>query len=539
MASFGLYDDAGRFELVTREGDGLVADALRLVVAWCGFTATTVDSVLDATSASEYLSSLRTTDRLPVLFDNASMVEAATPVAIVRYLWRAAAAAAAPDLDAPAAAAAAVPGAGAAGAGASASAAGDAARAPAPAVAAAPMSSTDALRADVAAETVFAWLRDTDLADPRAFATPAQRKGLLARVRLLNGVLTQSSAFAQRRGATELTWGDALAWYYLHLVAGWCGDDALAEVDSVATIYGAIGKHACIPGWSAARAARWAKVRTIAAAPAGAAAAPAPTPASASGGAGAAKGASGGKAAFGGGGWSTPGGGSGSSSAGAGGAGKAAITSAPSPAPVAAPPTAVAAVPAPRALPPAGSKGAVCVTGANGFIASWVVTLLLEAGYTVHATVRNLDDTAKYAHLLGMPGAEGRLKMFAADLLVPGSFDAAIAGCTVVQHCASPFFFTSSDPERELIRPAVEGTANVLRSAIAAPTVRRVVATSSVAAVYLTGKPHDHFYTDEGEGTGEGGGEGGCTTTSTPTRVRDGVGRGGRCLLRGPATPPV
>jgi nucleoside-diphosphate-sugar epimerase len=31
----------------------------------------------------------------------------------------------------------------------------------------------------------------------------------------------------------------------------------------------------------------------------------------------------------------------------------------------------------------------VCVTGASGFIASWLVKLLLERGYTVRGTVRN------------------------------------------------------------------------------------------------------------------------------------------------------
>ena len=32
----------------------------------------------------------------------------------------------------------------------------------------------------------------------------------------------------------------------------------------------------------------------------------------------------------------------------------------------------------------------VCVTGAGGYIASWLVKLLLARGYTVHGTVRDL-----------------------------------------------------------------------------------------------------------------------------------------------------
>jgi cinnamoyl-CoA reductase len=36
-----------------------------------------------------------------------------------------------------------------------------------------------------------------------------------------------------------------------------------------------------------------------------------------------------------------------------------------------------------------GNGQTVCVTGAAGYIASWLVKLLLEKGYTVKGTVRN------------------------------------------------------------------------------------------------------------------------------------------------------
>ncbi|KAM0048120.1 putative cinnamyl-alcohol dehydrogenase [Helianthus debilis subsp. tardiflorus] len=38
-----------------------------------------------------------------------------------------------------------------------------------------------------------------------------------------------------------------------------------------------------------------------------------------------------------------------------------------------------------------GEGKVVCVTGASGYIASWLVKLLLDRGYTVHATVRSID----------------------------------------------------------------------------------------------------------------------------------------------------
>lgn len=153
------------------------------------------------------------------------------------------------------------------------------------------------------------------------------------------------------------------------------------------------------------------------------------------------------------------------------------------------------------ALPPvrtaATPKGPILVTGASGFIASWVVKLLLEKGYTVHATVRSAGDVARHAHLLALPGAEERLRLFEADLLSPGSFDVAAEGCTGVCHCASPFFFTpKTDPLEELVRPAVEGTRNVLRTCIATASVQRVVVTSSCAACYVTREAADHYYTE-------------------------------------------
>ncbi|GAY55486.1 hypothetical protein CUMW_164570 [Citrus unshiu] len=45
----------------------------------------------------------------------------------------------------------------------------------------------------------------------------------------------------------------------------------------------------------------------------------------------------------------------------------------------------------------------VCVTGAAGFIASWIVKFLLEKGYSVKGTVRNPDDP-KNAHLRELEG---------------------------------------------------------------------------------------------------------------------------------------
>ncbi|CAH8251696.1 unnamed protein product [Arabidopsis lyrata] len=126
----------------------------------------------------------------------------------------------------------------------------------------------------------------------------------------------------------------------------------------------------------------------------------------------------------------------------------------------------------------------VCVTGASGYIASWIVKLLLLRGYNVNATIRDPNDRKKTDHLLALDGAKERLKLFKADLLEEGSFQHAIDGCDTVFHTASPVMITvSTDPQVELIDPAVKGTINVLRTCTKVSSVKRVIVTSSMAAV--------------------------------------------------------
>lgn len=127
----------------------------------------------------------------------------------------------------------------------------------------------------------------------------------------------------------------------------------------------------------------------------------------------------------------------------------------------------------------------VMVTGANGYVASWLVKRLLDDGLTVHAAVRNPDNEAKVAHLKNAAeGSKGTLKFFEADLLTEGAYAKAMEGCELVYHTASPFIFDFKDPQKDLIEPAEQGTANVLETANQTPSVKRVVVTSSVAAIF-------------------------------------------------------
>ena len=123
----------------------------------------------------------------------------------------------------------------------------------------------------------------------------------------------------------------------------------------------------------------------------------------------------------------------------------------------------------------------VCVTGASGFIAAHIVKQLLEKGYRVRATVRG--DASKYPYLTSLEGAAERLELVPADLQTPGAFDAAVSGCDAVLHTASPYVVNVKDPQKDLVDPAVNGTNNVLASCANEPKIKRVIVTSSMAAI--------------------------------------------------------
>lgn len=125
----------------------------------------------------------------------------------------------------------------------------------------------------------------------------------------------------------------------------------------------------------------------------------------------------------------------------------------------------------------------VCVTGASGFIGSWLVQLLLNRGYTVHATVQDLNDEKETKHLLALEGADEGLKLFKMDLLDYDSIVAAVKGASGVFHLASPNVIGQvQDPEKELLEPAIKGTKNVITGAKEVGA-ERVVVTSSISSI--------------------------------------------------------
>jgi len=127
----------------------------------------------------------------------------------------------------------------------------------------------------------------------------------------------------------------------------------------------------------------------------------------------------------------------------------------------------------------------VLVTGATGYVAGWLVKKLLEEGMKVHAAVRDPENKKKLKYLDELAkNSKGSIRYFKSDLLEEGSFAEAMKDCELVFHTASPFTSKISDPHKELVDPAKLGTRNVLEEVNRSKTVKRVVLTSSCAAIY-------------------------------------------------------
>jgi dihydroflavonol-4-reductase len=137
----------------------------------------------------------------------------------------------------------------------------------------------------------------------------------------------------------------------------------------------------------------------------------------------------------------------------------------------------------------ADSVGTVLVTGGTGFLGGWCVGSLLQRGYDVRTTVRDLAREPAVREAVQGAGVEpgSRLTVLAADLMSDRGWAEAVAGCRYVLHVASPFPPVQPKDPDELIVPARDGALRVLRAALDAG-VERVAMTSSIAAV-RSGRP--------------------------------------------------
>ncbi|MCS0647079.1 NAD-dependent epimerase/dehydratase family protein [Curtobacterium flaccumfaciens] len=126
----------------------------------------------------------------------------------------------------------------------------------------------------------------------------------------------------------------------------------------------------------------------------------------------------------------------------------------------------------------------VLVTGGSGFIGSWCVLQLLEAGHTVRTTVRTLTREPALREQLHAATSftDDRLEVVAADLQSDLGWTNAVAGCDFVLHVASPTLRNAGATEEEMVAAARDGVLRVLRASRDAG-VRRVVLTSAFGAI--------------------------------------------------------
>lgn len=140
----------------------------------------------------------------------------------------------------------------------------------------------------------------------------------------------------------------------------------------------------------------------------------------------------------------------------------------------------------------------VLVTGGTGFIGAHCIIQLIQAGYQVRTTVRNLTRESEVRAMVRQGGVDAgdKLTFAAADLTNDAGWPEAVAGCAYVLHVASPFPPAIPAHEDELIIPAREGALRVLRAARDAG-VKRVVLTSSYAAIGYGQKPKNRPNNEE------------------------------------------
>ncbi|KIW08307.1 uncharacterized protein PV09_01226 [Verruconis gallopava] len=129
----------------------------------------------------------------------------------------------------------------------------------------------------------------------------------------------------------------------------------------------------------------------------------------------------------------------------------------------------------------------VLLSGGSGFIAAHVLDILLSRGYSVVTTVRSQEKADKIAKAHPTYGKDKLDFAIVEDIAQEGAFDEAVKSdppFEAVIHTASPFHFNVTDVKKQLLDPAIIGTTGILRSIKkSAPTVKRVVITSSFAAI--------------------------------------------------------
>lgn len=140
------------------------------------------------------------------------------------------------------------------------------------------------------------------------------------------------------------------------------------------------------------------------------------------------------------------------------------------------------------------------LTGGSGFIASHILDELLKRGHSVVTTVRSQEKADQIRESHPSISKDNLDFVIVPDVSAPDAFDKAVVADPPFQaviHTASPFHFRIQDVKKELIDPAIDGTVGILKAVKNnAPSVKRVVITSSGAAVMDFSQPKTYTYTE-------------------------------------------
>ncbi|KAL4894827.1 hypothetical protein BDV59DRAFT_200623 [Aspergillus ambiguus] len=137
------------------------------------------------------------------------------------------------------------------------------------------------------------------------------------------------------------------------------------------------------------------------------------------------------------------------------------------------------------------------VTGATGFIGAHIVDALLARGIRVRGATRSLEKGEEM--IKARPQYAGNLEFVKiADFENPGGLTEAVKDVDGIIHAASPFTYDTTDNEKELIRPAINGVRAVFEAASTNPKVKRIVLTSSFASVLDANRKAPPYFTYTG-----------------------------------------
>ena len=128
------------------------------------------------------------------------------------------------------------------------------------------------------------------------------------------------------------------------------------------------------------------------------------------------------------------------------------------------------------------TKKKVLVTGANGFIALHCISKLLDNGFNVKGSLKDLKKESLVRDALGNKINSENFELCKLDLFEDQGWEEATSNCDYLLHIASPCVIKEPKNENEIIYPAVNGTLRAIKAAHKA-NIKKIVITSSVGSI--------------------------------------------------------